>query len=335
VGAVNAVVLGGGGWGTAIARLLTAKGQDTRLWVRSPAKAEALARERENRPYLPGVKLPRELVVTADLGEAVAWGDVFLFAVPSLAMRDTARRVAATLGDRTPVALVSLAKGIERETLKPMTQVLAEEIPGAPVFALSGPSHAEEVGRDEPTAVVLAGENLELGMEIQRSLMTDRFRVYLTDDVRGVEYGATVKNVIAVAAGILDGLGYGDNAKAALIARGLAEMVRLAVRLGCRRETLYGLSGLGDLVVTCTSRHSRNRAVGERVGRGEKLATILAGMSMVAEGVLAAEAVRSLARAHGVEAPITEAVYGILYEGAAPRVKLDGLMGRPAKDERA
>jgi len=259
---------------------------------------------------------------------------VFLFAVPSLAMRDTARRVAATLGGQIPVALVSLAKGIERETLKPMTRVLSEEIPGSPVFALSGPSHAEEVGRDEPTAVVLAGQDLRLGREIQETLMTDRFRVYLTDDVQGVEYGATVKNVIAVAAGVCDGLGYGDNAKGALIARGLAEMVRLAVRLGALRETLFGLSGLGDLVATCTSRHSRNRGVGERIGRGEKLPDILAGMSMVAEGVFAAQAVRSLAHAHRVEMPITEAVYDILYEGAAPPVKLDELMGRPPKDER-
>lgn len=327
-------VLGGGGWGTAMARLLALKGERTCLWVRSPAQAAALTRDRENTKYLPGVPIPENLLVTADPDRVAAWGEVFVFAVPSFAMRASARGVQKALADRVPLALISLAKGIERDTLKPMTVVLEEELPGVPVFALSGPSHAEGVGRDEPTAVVLAGEDQRLGGEIQRALMTDRFRVYLTNDVRGVEYGATTKNVIAVAAGISDGLGYGDNAKGALIARGLAEMERLAVRLGCQRETLFGLSGLGDLVATCTSHHSRNRAVGERVGRGERIADVLAGMSMVAEGVFAAQSVRSLAQAHGVEMPITEAVYDILYEGAAPDRKLGELMERPPKDER-
>lgn len=331
---VNIAVLGGGGWGTAMARLLARKGIPTCLWVRDPAQATALVRDQENRKYLPGVLIPPDLPITASLEQVTAWGEVFLLAVPSVAMRGIARRVAEALGGRTPIALVSLAKGIERDTLKPMTVVLDGELPGAPAFALSGPSHAEEVGRDEPTAVVLAGQDLMLGRKIQETLMTDRFRVYLTDDIQGVEYGATVKNVIAVAAGICDGLGYGDNAKGALIARGLAEMVRLAACLGASRETLFGLSGLGDLVATCTSRHSRNRSVGERIGRGEKLPDILAGMRMVAEGVFAAQAVRSLAHVHRVEMPITEVVYDILYEGAAPPVKLDELMGRPPKDER-
>lgn len=331
---MNTVVLGGGGWGTAMARLLARKGEETCLWVRDPAQAASLARDRENRKYLPGVAIPSQVVITSDLGWVTAWGDLFLLAVPSHAMRSIAGQAARALGARRPTAIVSLAKGIERDTLKPMTAVVSEEIPGAPVFALSGPSHAEEVGRDEPTAVVLAGRDLRLGGEIRRLLMTDRFRVYLTDDVVGVEYGATMKNVIAVAAGICDGLGYGDNAKGALICRGLAEMVRLAVRLGARQETLFGLSGLGDLVATCTSRHSRNRAVGERVGRGERLSDILAGMSMVAEGVFAAQAVRSLARAYEVEMPITEAVCDILYQGASPGAKLAELMARPPKDER-
>ncbi|MCR4392599.1 MAG: NAD(P)-dependent glycerol-3-phosphate dehydrogenase [Candidatus Acetothermia bacterium] len=327
-------VLGGGGWGTAMARLLALRGHDTCLWVRDPARAGALARERENRKYLPGVELPASLVITSDLGQAAAHGEVFLFAVPSFAMRPIARRLAGVLGEHRPVALVSLAKGIERGTLATMSEVLAEELAGSPVFALSGPSHAEEVGRDEPTAVVLAGRDVDLGAKLQEALMTDRFRVYLTDDLCGVEYGATVKNVIAVAAGMCDGLGYGDNAKGALVARGLAEMVRLAVHIGARKETLFGLSGLGDLVTTCTSRHSRNRLVGERIGRGEGLGDILAGMDMVAEGVYAAQAVRALARARGVEMPITEAVYAILYEGAVPLAKVDELMGRPPKRER-
>ena len=318
-----------------MARLLARKGEHVCLWVRDSVQASALACEQENRKYLPGVHLPGDLAITADLAAAVASAEVLVFAVPSFAMRAVSRQAATALQSRCPTAVVSLAKGIERDTLKTMTAVLGEEIPEAPAFALSGPSHAEEVGRDEPTAVVLAGKDLQLAAEIQRILMSERFRIYLTDDVRGVEYGATVKNVIAVAAGISDGLGYGDNAKGALIARGLAEMVRLAVRLGCQRETLFGLSGLGDLVATCTSRHSRNRAVGERVGRGEKISDILAGMSMVAEGVFAAQAVWSLAGTYGVEMPITEAVYSILREGAAPAAKLAELMDRPPKDERA
>lgn len=316
-------------------RLVAQKGEKACLWVRDSAQVACLVRDRENRKYLPGVSLPPGIEITTDLQAAVASGEVLMFAVPSFAMREMAQRVAQALVSRRPRAVVSLAKGIERDTLKPMTGVLRDVMPQVPVFALSGPSHAEEVGRDEPTAVVLAGEDCELGAEIQRALMTDRFRVYLTDDVRGVEYGATVKNVIAVAAGICDGLGYGDNAKGALIARGLAEMVRLAARLGCQRETLFGLSGLGDLVATCTSRHSRNRAVGERVGQGERIADVLASMSMVAEGVHAAHTVWTLARAHAVDMPIAEAVYAILHEGAAPAAKLSELMDRPPKDERS
>lgn len=330
---MKAAVLGGGGWGTAMARLLAGKGEPTCLWVRDPAQASALVRDGENRKYLPGVALPSHLVITSDLAWIAAWGEVFLLAVPSFAMRPIARQLAAELGLRQPLALVSLAKGIEPDTLKTMTAVLTEELPGSPVFALSGPSHAEEVGRDEPTAVVLAGEDLLAGSELQRFLMTERFRVYLSDDVVGVEFGATVKNVIAIAAGICDGLGYGDNAKGALICRGLAEMVRLATCIGARRETLFGLSGLGDLVSTCTSRHSRNRAVGERIGRGATLPEVLGGMSMVAEGVFAAQAVRSLARMQQVETPIVDAVYEILYKGAAPITKVDELMGRPPRHE--
>ncbi|MDW8141110.1 MAG: NAD(P)H-dependent glycerol-3-phosphate dehydrogenase, partial [Candidatus Bipolaricaulota bacterium] len=188
-------------------------------------------------------------------------------------------------------------------------------------------------GRDAPTSVVIAGEDVQTGIALQRAFMTERFRLYFSDDILGVEYGGTVKNIIALAAGISDGLGYGDNTKAALIARGLAEMVRLGVKLGARRETFFGLSGLGDLVATCTSRHSRNRAVGYRIGQGEKLSQILQSMSMVAEGVYATQAVRTLSRAQGVELPITEAVYAILYENSDPLEQLNALMTRDPKRE--
>ncbi|MCR4405004.1 MAG: NAD(P)-dependent glycerol-3-phosphate dehydrogenase [Candidatus Acetothermia bacterium] len=328
------VVLGGGGWGTAIARLLARKGHRTSLWVRDPELARQLSAERENKKYLPEVELPESLEILSDLAQASGRGEAFLLAVPSFATRGLARQLAAIFSRRTsPLCLINLAKGIEQGSGKTMSEILREELGPRPIFTLSGPCHAEEVGRDFPTTVVIAGEDLELGRKLQEALMTERFRVYLSDDLKGVEYGGTVKNIIALAAGISDGLGYGDNAKGALIARGLVEMVRLAIRLGARKETLFGLSGLGDLVTTCTSRHSRNRLVGYRLGRGESLQQILNEMEMVAEGVYATDAVRQLARKLGVEMPITEAVYAILYEGARPLNKLTELMTREPKME--
>ena len=330
---MNCAIIGAGGWGTALARLLAQKGHSVQLWARRPQFAQELDTLRENRQYLPGVALPTErLTVTSDLARAVESADIILLAVPSFAMRETARALREISAD--PQAWVNLAKGLERDSLLTMSAVLQQELHTENIFTLSGPSHAEEVGRDFPTSVVLAGADLALGERLQRALMTERFRVYLSDDLLGVEYGGAVKNVIALAAGILDGLGYGgDNAKAALIARGLAEMVRLGVRLGARRETFFGLSGVGDLVATCTSEHSRNRRVGYRLGKGESLQQILESMSMVAEGVYATQAVRMLARKHSVEVPITEAVYAVLYEGARPLDQLNALMTRDPKRE--
>ncbi|MCL6643201.1 MAG: NAD(P)-dependent glycerol-3-phosphate dehydrogenase [Candidatus Bipolaricaulota bacterium] len=328
---MNFAVFGAGGWGTALARLLARKGYAVRLWARRAPFAEELDELRENRQYLPGVSLPRDhLMITADLQYAVKDAEVVLLAVPSFAVREIARKLRA---HAHPQAWINLAKGLERDSLLTMSAVLEQELGPQKIFTLSGPSHAEEVGRDFPTSVVLAGTDLALGEKIQRALMSERFRVYLSDDLVGVEYGGAVKNVIALAAGILDGLGYGDNAKAALIARGLAEMVRLGVKLGARRETFFGLSGVGDLVATCTSEHSRNRRVGYRLGRGESLQKILESMTMVAEGVYATASVRKLARQHGVEVPITEAVYAVLYEGASPLDQLHALMTREPKRE--
>lgn len=329
---MNFAIIGAGGWGTALARLLAYKGYAVWLWARHPHCAQELDTLRENKKYLPGVSLPRDhLIITSDLPQAVERADVVLFAVPSFAMRETARKVKSTCTQ--PRAWINVAKGLERDSLLTMSAVLREELDDERIFTLSGPSHAEEVGRDSPTSVVLAGSDLILGEQLQRALMTERFRVYVSDDLLGVEYGGAVKNVIALAAGILDGLGHGDNAKAALIARGLAEMVRLGVRSGARRETFFGLSGVGDLVATCTSPHSRNRAVGYRLGRGESLQQILQSMAMVAEGVYATQAVRALARKHNVEVPITEAVYAVLYEDASPLDQLNALMTRAPKRE--
>lgn len=329
---MRAAVIGAGSWGTAFARLLALAGHRVRLWARRPGLARTLAETHENPDYLPGVSLPESIEFTCELGEALAGTEAAFFAVPSLALGEVAGKAAPHAPPGIP--LVSLAKGLEPTTGKRMSQVLAEHLPDHPLFALSGPCHAEEVARDHPTAVVLAGNDLALGERLQRALMTSRFRVYLTDDLLGVEYCGATKNVLAIGAGISDGLGYGDNTRAALITRGLAELARLGRAVGARPETFYGLAGLGDLVVTATSEHSRNRRVGLRIGRGEPLQEILAGMRMVAEGVHTSQLVHELAKQLGVELPLCEAVYRVLQLGEPPRAQIDRLMLRPPKYER-
>jgi len=324
-------VLGAGGWGTAVSRLLANAGHETVLWARDPAQADRLAQERENAKYLPGVRLPAAHFEITSRIEAAARAEAVLLAVPSFAMVETCERLAPSLPERA--VLISLAKGLDRPSGRTMSEVLRARVPDSSVFALSGPSHAEEVGRDMPTAVVLAGDDLDLGRKLQRAMGTSRFRVYLSDDLHGVEICAAVKNIIALSTGISDGLGYGDNTRGALITRGLAEMVRFGRPLGVRDATLFGLSGLGDLVATCTSLHSRNRAVGYRLGRGERLDDILSDMVMVAEGVFATRIVRDMARARGIEMPITEAVDRLL-EGTADALSLvDQIMTREPKVE--
>jgi glycerol-3-phosphate dehydrogenase (NAD(P)+) len=329
-------VIGAGGWGTALARLLALKKHHVVLWVRDQALARSIHATRANETYLPGVKLPREnLEIVHDLSNAVQHSDVFLLVVPSIAIREITKKIVSLLpnANRTSAIYINAAKGLERATLQTMSDVIANETGSRRVFTLSGPSHAEEVGRDFPTTVVIAGSDLALGKQLQQAFMTDRFRVYLSDDLKGVEYGGATKNVIALAAGISDGLGYGDNAKGALIARGLAEMLRLGVSLGAKKETFFGLSGLGDLVATCTSQHSRNRRVGFQLGQGEKLQKILDSMEMVAEGVYATETIYKLSQQHKIEMPITNAVYDILYKEATALAKLGELMTREAKLE--
>jgi glycerol-3-phosphate dehydrogenase (NAD(P)+) len=329
-------VIGAGGWGTALARLLALKGHEVHWWVRDPALASTIDTQRVNEKYLPGVPLPRaHLHIFTDLRMIAGQRDLFLLAVPSIAVRELCRQIAQVLwpAQRNRVRYINVAKGLERSSLRTMSAVIGEELRTDRVFTLSGPSHAEEVGRDFPTTVVIAGRDLRLGKELQQAFGTERFRVYLSDDLKGVEYAGATKNVIALAAGISDGLGYGDNAKGALIARGLAEMIRLGVHLGAKKETFFGLSGLGDLVATCTSQHSRNRRVGYRLGRGERLQEILAGMKMVAEGVYATETVHRLAQQLNLEMPITQAVFEVLYEEVPPLQKLDELMTREPKME--
>lgn len=323
-------VLGAGGWGTAVARLLANQGHSTLLWARDPKRAARIVQAHENEAYLPGVALPSSLTVTSDLCACTA-ADTFVLAVPSIGMGDLLSRLVDTTGQ--PQRFINLAKGMDRTTQLTMSELIGERFPLAQVFTLSGPSHAEEVGRDVPTAVVLAGANLVEGRALQQEIATRRFRVYLSSDIRGVELCSTVKNVIALATGVSDGLGYGDNSRGALITRGLAEMVRFGRCYGVQDATFFGLSGLGDLVATCTSQHSRNRAVGVRLGQGEPIGEILSGMSMVAEGVFATDIVAQLAADHGIEMPITDAVHRLLHGHAAPLPLVDEIMTRSPKRE--
>ena len=323
-------VLGAGGWGTAIARLLANAGHETTLWARDPDRAGAIARQRENEKYLPGVRLPDDrLEVTSKLGAGLD-ADALFLAVPSFGIDDLLARIAGHVSSPT---LVNLAKGLDRATHRTASEMIETHLPEACAFSLSGPSHAEEVGRDVPTAVVLAGRDLERGEWLQHAIATPRFRVYLSEDIRGTELCAAVKNVIALATGISDGLGYGDNSRGALITRGLAEMARFGRALGVRSATFFGLAGLGDLVATCTSQHSRNRYVGYRLGAGEPIERILEEMTMVAEGIYATETVRNMAAERGIEMPITEAVSRLLAGEVDPLSLVDEIMTRSPKRE--
>ncbi len=324
-------VVGAGGWGTAIARLLARAGHQAVLWTRDPHQADCLEEAHENRKYLPGVRLPEAgLEITSRLDLALDT-DAVLLAVPSFGMSDLLSRMTA-IGERCPI-LINLAKGIDRTTHRTMSELIESMIPSAHAFTLSGPSHAEEVGRDIPTAVVLAGKDMKLGRLLQEAMATDRFRIYLSEDIRGVELCAAVKNIIALATGISDGLGYGDNSRGALITRGLAEMVRFGRSFGAREATFFGLSGLGDLVATCTSTHSRNRYVGVQLGQGVPLKTILSTMSMVAEGVFATHVVYDMACSSGLDMPITQAVHELLLGTADPLSLVDRIMTRAPKME--
>jgi len=335
---VTIAVIGGGGWGTALASVLARKGHAVTLWVYETDLAARLVLTRENDIYLPGVAIPAEVGVTSSLAAAVAGAEMILFVTPSHALRATATRlVADARGAFATAPLVVVAtKGIETKTLRRMSEVLAETLPapsGQDAVVLAGPSHAEEVAHQVPTAIVAACRDHARAEAVQEACSTEWFRIYTNDDVVGVELGVSLKNVVAIAAGISDGLGFGDSTKAALLTRGLAEMARLGRALGARPDTLSGLAGMGDLIATATSRHSRNRRLGEAVGRGATLAEALAASPMVAEGVGTCEAAVELARRQGVELPIAEQVHAILFEGKSARAALRELLTRDLKPE--
>jgi len=326
-------IIGAGSWGTAFARLTSLNGHPTYLWARREEQAKKLRKTRENKQYLPGYRLPGEkLTISNDLPRVVNHADVIFFAVPSFAMREIGVRVNGYLSGGN-VNLVNLAKGIEGETFNTMSEVLAEEIASGTILTLSGPSHAEGVAAGDPTAVVLAGDTGP-GSIIQKELSTDSFRIYLSRDLKGVEYCGAIKNVVAVATGVARGLGFGDNTIGSLIARGLAEMVRFGNYLGATKETFFGLAGVGDLVATCTSEHSRNRSFGVKIGKGENPKNILEGMDMVAEGVHTARIVHLLADKLDIAVPITDSLYRIIYEDSSPSKEVSKLMSREFKVEK-
>jgi len=327
---MRAGVVGGGCWGTALAALLARRGHDVRLWTRREEVAAAIRATRRNDAHLPGIPLPQGLDATSDLQGAVADAEAVFVALPSEVCRGLYRELRSVLSGGA--TLVSATKGLEVDTLQRMTEVAAEEVPGHALAVLSGPSFALEVAREQPTAVVLASRDVEVAEGLQRAVAGRTFRAYSSDDVTGVELAGALKNVIAIAAGIVDGLGYGHNTVAALLTRGLAEITRLVVARGGRADTVAGLAGLGDLVLTCTGGLSRNRTVGQALGRGLSLADALAVVG-TAEGVRSTQAACALAEAAGIDLPIALQMRSVLYENKPPREAVEELMLRSLKRE--
>jgi glycerol-3-phosphate dehydrogenase (NAD(P)+) len=324
--------LGSGSMSTACAQLLAAQpGVAIRLWGRDPEHVAAMATTRENARLLPGIRIPDAIEITADAARACAEADCYVVGIPTQYLREGLSRLKPYLALGVPV--VSLVKGIENASLLRPSQIIEAELPGRQVVALSGPSHAEEVARRMPASVVVAGHEPALLKQVQQLFSTDRFRVYTNSDLVGVELGGALKNVIAIAAGICDGLGFGDNAKSALVTRGIVEIKRFGVHCGAQEKTFHGLAGLGDLMTTCFSPHGRNRSVGMRLGQGESLPQILASMAAVAEGVNTSRSVCDLSRQLGIDMPITNVVFRVLFEGLSPREATDALMRRPVRDE--
>jgi glycerol-3-phosphate dehydrogenase (NAD(P)+) len=324
-------IIGSGSWGTALGVLLAGNASHVTLWGREPGVIEAINSRHENPDYLPGTPLPPTVTATAALDD-LAGSDAVFMVVPSRAVRSVAAQFASVpLPPGVPV--VSCMKGIENGTGLRMSQLLHEALPGRPVAVLSGPNHAEEIARRKPAAAVIGCEDAALGRRLQELVTLPWFRAYTSPDLIGIEWGAAVKNVFAIASGLAGGLGLGDNARAALVTRGLAEMIRLGTAMGGRPETFQGLSGVGDLVVTCYSEHSRNNRVGLALGRGESLASVLAGMTMVAEGVPNTESIYHAARRTGVRTPIIDTVYAVLYENLPPQEGLRALFARDPRPE--
>jgi len=328
----SVAVIGAGAWGTTLSLILSRKGCPVHLWEYFPDYARRLAESRENPKFLPGVRIPENVSISSDIEETAADCQDIVLAVPSQKLRAVAKRLAGA--GVKPRHVITASKGIERGSLARMSEVVRQEFgPSPEVCVLSGPSHAEEVSRGMPCSLVAASENKQTALAVQELFSTESLRVYTSPDVVGVELGGALKNVIALAVGIVDGLGLGDNSKAALMTRGLTEIGRLGKALGANSETFAGLSGIGDLIVTCTSQHSRNRRVGEEIGRGRRLDEILKEMEMVAEGVETARSAKQLGERIKVELPIIFQVNRILFENIPPWEAVRDLMGRPRRTE--
>lgn len=330
----NILVLGDGGWGTALAMLLHHNGCRVTLWSKFPAYARLMHKTRQNPKFLPGVKIPADIsIISGSLKSAIRnpQSAIIVMAVPTQFCRGVLAELKPHYDRRIPI--VSVAKGIEQKTLKRPSQIIKEVLNSRDIAVLSGPSHAEEVSRKLPASVVVASGNLELAKQLQHIFSNDYFRVYVQRDMLGVEIAAAIKNIIAVAAGICDGLGLGDNTKSALLVRGMVEISRLGIAMGAKRETFFGLAGMGDLITTCISPHGRNRTVGLRIGKGETLKQIIKSMAQVAEGVWTTRAALTLAGKYKVEMPITAQVAQILFSNKDPKRAIRDLIKRPLKSE--
>jgi glycerol-3-phosphate dehydrogenase (NAD(P)+) len=328
----STAIVGAGGWGTALAVLWSKRGNAVTLWGNNPKRAAHLRETRENAEYLPGIKLPDSILVTSDIADCIR-ADLIVFVTPSVALRSVAMRLQSA-GLDSDTILLSGTKGIEHGTGLRMTEVLHEIFPGNTVAVLSGPNLAAEVSRDLPSAAVLGCRNAQCAEELQSYLGSERFRIYSSDETIGIELGGALKNVFAIAAGASDGFGLGDNSKAALVTRGLAELLRLGTAMGGNPRTFYGLSGAGDLIATCFSQLSRNRRVGERLGRGETVEQIMASTQTVAEGIPTAKSAFECARRLNIETPIIDQIYSVVHEAKPPAHAMQELLARDQKAER-
>ena len=327
----NVGIMGAGSWGTALALLLHKNGHQVTVWSISEEEVKMLSEKREHVSKLPGVKIPEDMVFTTDVESALKGKDFIVLAVPSPFTRNTARSMSPYIADGQ--IIVDVAKGIEESTLMTLSQQIEQEIPQADVAVLSGPSHAEEVGRGLPTSVVVGAKKEETAKYLQEMFMNEVFRVYTSPDMLGMELGGSLKNVIALAAGIADGMGYGDNTKAALLTRGIAEIARLGVKMGGAVESFTGLTGIGDLIVTCASVHSRNRKAGYLIGQGRSMQEAMDEVKMVVEGVYSAKAAVKLGKKYGVSLPIIDKVSEVLFEGKDPGEAVNELMLRDGRTE--
>lgn len=329
----NVGVLGAGSWGTALSILLHDNGHQVTIWSIDEKEVAMLNEKREHETKLPGVKIPEDIVITNEMERAITGMDFMVLAVPSIFTRGTAAKMKPYVAENQMI--VDVAKGIEESTLMTLSQQIEQEIPQADVAVLSGPSHAEEVGRKLPTTCVIGAKSKETAEYLQSMFISKVFRVYTSPDILGIELGGSLKNVIALAAGIADGLGYGDNTKAALITRGIAEIARLGVKMGGKLESFTGLTGIGDLIVTCASVHSRNRKAGYLMGQGKSMQEAMDEVQMVVEGVYSAKAAAKLAKKYEIPMPIVDEVNKILFEGKDPKRAVDDLMLRESKIENA